>query len=342
MRNPGLLKYQKSQKDKSDRKGRKPVFYKLNSNALYVVGVEFWSISATVVISDFTRKPIYSSIIDIPSGIDGEDVLNIVYKLIKKSLEKMNIKEDQLAGIGVGAPGKVDTINGRVIFYSRIKGLNNVSVKDYLEERIDAPVLVHNNCSVIALNEYTEAHSSGAEKIMSILLRGGVGGTFMNSGKIVTSQNVTAMEIGHMSVNSEGRLCSCGFKGCLETYLSEEAILNDVSKALKVTSIKEMDLLIQDFKGNTKLVSILDKKAEILAFAVRNLSHLLSPDLFLVISRSFELSNYLSKKAEAILDFCGSNEAGLSIKIKPVCYNPLHAGMGACDIIFNDFFFTNV
>ena len=336
----GLIEISDTQKDTSERKGRKPVFYRLKSEALYVVGVEFWSLSATVVISNFVREPVYSASVDIGRDLDGEAVLGIVCKLIKDSIRKMGIAEEHVAGVGIGAPGKVDTNTGTVLYYSRIKGLHNLGVAEYLEDRLDMPVLVHNNCSVIAMDEYYKSRTDGIDNIMSILIRGGVGGAYINGGKVMTSRNITAMEIGHMSVDSNGRPCSCGAKGCLETYLSEEVILNDLSAEIGECTISDMDRLITESEPDSGLRRILDEKAGNLAFVIRNLEQLFSPDMFLLITRSMKLSEYLSERAMEFLK-CPDDECiGPDITIKALCYNPLHAGMGACDIVFRDFFFV--
>lgn len=334
----GFIEISEIPKETSDKKGRKPVYYKLNAEALYVVGVEFWSLSANIVISNFVREPVYSSSVEIGRDLDGEGVLSIIHKLINDSLRKMKLSKEQVAGIGIGAPGKVNIEDGTVIFYSRINGLHDLPVAEYLEQKLEIPILVHNNCSVIAMNEYNDVHTPNAENIMAVLIRGGVGGAYINGGKIMTSRNITTMEIGHMSVDPNGRACSCGFKGCLETYLSEEVILNDLADGSIVPNLTELNNIINVMADDSKQRAVLEKKAEILAYALKNLSHLFSPDLFLVISRSEELSRYLSDKSSEILSDVVDRSTGQGIRINPVCYNPLHAGMGACDIVFGDFF----
>lgn len=338
----GLIVVSDKQKEVAERKGRKPVFYRLNAEALYIIGVEFWSLSATVVISNFVREPVYSANVDIDRNLNGEGVLEVIYRLIEDSLAELGIEEAQLGGIGIGAPGKVDIKTGTVLYYSRIKGLQDISIAEYFEKRIDVPILVHNNCSVLAMNEYTQSNSPESENIMSILIRGGVGGAYLNGGKVLTSHEVTTMEIGHLSVDLNGRPCSCGAKGCLETYLSEDAIIEDLSAAAGIpviTDFSMFDDIIRNAATDSRLIEILDEKAEILAFAIGNLMHLFSPDSFFLISRSIELCNYLSSRAVELLEQRVSSSVKKSIRIKPVCYDPLHAGMGACDIVFHDFFY---
>ena len=320
-----------------ERKGRKPVYYRLNPDALYVVGLEFWAASATVVISNFVREPVYSETIEIEREIGGEAVTAKLIELIEGSIRRNKISRRRIAGIGIGAPGKVDIAEGTVLYYSRIPGLKDFALREYLEKSFDLPIFIHNNCSVIAMNEYSSGGTDQAENIMAVLIRGGVGGAYINNGKIITSGNITTMEIGHMSVMPGGRECSCGEAGCLETYLSEDSILSDLSFD-GFSSIKELDDAISDGRLSAGAEAVFDEKAGILSAALRTLGHLFSPNLFLIISRGESLSRLLAEKAEAGLSGgsgCGENRKS---RLKPACYDPLHAGMGACDIVFSNFF----
>ncbi|MGM0432982.1 MAG: winged helix-turn-helix domain-containing protein, partial [Spirochaetota bacterium] len=72
----GLIKVNKNrpEKDEGDRKGRKPVFYTVNGRAKYVIGVEFWSQTAHVLVVDFARKPVYSLDICLRDGADADEI----------------------------------------------------------------------------------------------------------------------------------------------------------------------------------------------------------------------------------------------------------------------------
>jgi len=325
----------------SAKKGRKPVYYCLNPNALFVIGVEFWALSATVVISNFIRKPVFSKSISLDHNLDGKTVLQKISDLIEESIAMLELPRDQIIGVGIGAPGRVDTHEGIVQFYSRIKGLNDINIKQYLEDQIDLEIHVHNNTSVIAMNEFRGTFSGKAQNIFAILIRGGVGGAYINEGKIVTSGNITSLEIGHMSVVPGGRECSCGWQGCLETYLSEEIVIQDIrNNGVDSINIENIGTFLNDNGSNDTIISkqVLKEKSNLLAFAVKNITNILSPDIFLLISRNLALSTYLADQIRIILDNYPPYPEKHSSQIVPVLYNPLHAGLGACDIIFQHFF----
>lgn len=328
-------------REPTDKKGRKPAYYSLNPDSLFVIGVEFWSLSATVVVSNFIREPIYSKSIALDPDHDGNQVLSDIVLLIKQSMSELMIGQNQIIGVGIGAPGRVDTKRGIVQFYSRIKGLNEINIKEFLEQKLNMDIHVHNNTSVIAMNEFKGTIKGQAQNIFAILIRGGVGGAYINEGKIVTSGDITSFEIGHMSVDPGGRECSCGWKGCLETYLSEDVIIQDIlNSGVDSVDIRTIDKLINDHNSSNSKITrdVLDEKSNLMAFAIKNITNLLSPDIFLLISRNLAMSTYIADRVRIKLNEYPHFPEERNSQIIPVLYDPIHAGLGSCDIIFQHFF----
>ncbi len=340
----GLIQISTAPREAVEKKGRKPVFYCINPDASYVIGVEFWASSATVIISNLIRQPVYSQSMEIDGGCDGNRLLLLLVELIQNSIREAGIEVGKVIGVGVGAPGRVNTETGMVLYYSRIKGLTNFDLKKKLEEKLDLPVRVHNNCSVLAMNECSLNPEYSRGPIMALLIRGGVGGAYVNEGKVFTAGNITATEIGHLSIQTGGRECSCGRKGCLESYLSEGAVLGDLADYAKLDSIEELEAFINktdDPEVLNNIERIIQEKGDILVSAAQNLNNLFSPEIYLIISRSRKFCEYLSERAEAKLKDSITTPGGSVPRFIPVEYNPLHAGMGACDIIFNEYLSQN-
>ncbi len=324
----------------AEKKGRKPVYYTLNPNALFVIGVEFWVSYATVVITDFTRKPVISQSIPIDPNCTGIQALTKISHLIRELIAKLNLQTEQIIGIGIGAPGRVDTHKGIVQFYSRMSGLDEINIKEFFTEKFDIEVLVHNNTSIIAMNEYQNTFAEKKKSLFAVLLRGGVGGAYINKGEIVTSGNLTSFEIGHMSINPDGRLCGCGWRGCLETYLSEKSIIKDIQdEGIDAVTIESIGESLAAAAGKEKkiITGVLDEKSKQLAFALKNVTNLLSPDLFLIITRNSELSTYMARKVKEELKKSPPFPEIHTPKIKGVLYNSANAGLGACDLVFQNF-----
>jgi len=337
LENEKLIKVNKKSSIINEKKGRKPVYYKINPKAAYVIGVDFCSTSASVVIVDFNRQPVYSDFFDISDDHTGETIFNLLCTLIDGAITKSAINRSKILGIGVGAPGKVDISTGAVLFYDRIEGLSNFSLRDRFNGFFNIPIFINNNCAVIAMNEYMYGHVSESKSLITLLIRSGVGGAFINEGKVLTTNNTTTMEAGHISIDYNGRQCECGEKGCLEAYLAEPAILNDIKAIEEISSFMDIDELI---KSDGKEIELfLKEKAELLCKVLRMMRRVFSPDTFLIISRSPLYAEKLSMFASEIMknDSCKYDDIE-ELTIKHSKYNPVNAGQGAADMVFNHYF----
>jgi predicted NBD/HSP70 family sugar kinase len=319
-----------------DRKGRKPSFFCVNAEACYAVGVDFWWQSAAVLVSDFAGTPIYEDLVTFRVGIDAETMMQQIEGLIRSAIGKADIDEKRIIGIGIGAPGVVDIEQGRVVKYPRAKGMTNYSIKERIGKSFQVPVYVHNNCSVIALSEYRYGKAKGQESMLAILIRAGVGGAFVQDGRAFVNQSKTALEVGHLSVDLKGRVCECGARGCLETYLCEEAILAEVKQLGEEPSWATLEKLLD--QGDRRAVRLMKRLGAILAAAVGSLVNVLNPEAVLIVSRNRFLSDFFVAMIRDDLAKPGADNQPAAVNVISEEYQPTIACKGAADLVFDHFF----
>jgi predicted NBD/HSP70 family sugar kinase len=325
-----------SGKELPEKKGRKPAFYGINPDAHYVIGLDFWNRSASVVIVNFRRQPVYENIINFPAEVDAAYVLNRLRTLIRASLRASEVPPEKLLGIGIGSPGVVDLKRGMVLFYPRIRGMVNFPIGEKLERSFGVPVHLHNNSAVIALSEYRYGKAKNCRSLLSLLLRAGVGGSYIQAGELFVNQDQTALEIGHMKVGSGETPCWCGEKGCLETELSEEALLSELARVSRVQDLADLSPAL--IAGNTGVQAVLEQKGELLSCAIRNLYVLFRPQAFLIVTRYQQLSEILAETARRTLRHLKLADERVKVSVLADQYNPIIAGRGATDLVFDHFF----
>lgn len=323
-------------RDAPEKKGRKPVFYRVNPKAHYVVGVEFWSQQVSVVITDFQKNSVYQKKLDDVEIGDTQQLLAILEEIIQEGMRSAGIPPEAILGIGVGAPGRIDTERGNVIYYGRIRGMFQTPIREQLEKHFSIPVFINNNASVVAMNAYKRGVARGSLSLMTILIRSGVGGAFIDRGKLMLVQGRTALEIGHASINLDGPPCDCGAKGCLETYIAEPVLLAEVKVRLGVDTLEEFDALLA--VENKAALSLAREKGALLAVEARNLYRLFSPGAFLILTRFKALSRIYAECVEETVrnDFFSRDDAG--VMVFDDVYDALEAGRGAADLVFADYF----
>lgn len=174
----------------------------------------------------------------IPTGKDrpfeeiAEDMANLVLTLCKRA----NV---EIESVGVGSPGTVDSKNG-VIVYSNNIAWENVPLGPAISKRLQKPVYVTNDANAAALGESFVGAGKAYKDVMFITLGTGVGGGIILNGTLFEGNKSAGAEIGHMVIRTNGEKCTCGRKGCFETYASATALIRQTKKAM----LKNKDSLL--------------------------------------------------------------------------------------------------
>jgi predicted NBD/HSP70 family sugar kinase len=321
------------QEDTLIRKGRRPVAYTTKKDALYTVGVEFWISYISIGIFDFQGTRVFSRVEPLRKNIDITETIDCIVKQVQESLAGLNIPPEKVPGIGIAAPGQMDIANRRVINYSRIKNMEDYPLADVLEERLGLKVLLHNNCSAMALSEYRYGGYAHQGSMFTFLLRSGVGGAFVDQRGIYTTSDSKTIEPGHISINYEGPLCYCGTRGCLQAYLMELDSIHETEGGLLFGTL-EQKLAGQD--GKTE--KTIRRAAEYLFVVMKTITRLLAPRSFLILGNGEMVSRRIAEHIKQ----CWVDEPDSFMTHAPPVFsntcNPLVSQRGASDLVTSWYF----
>ncbi len=226
-------------------------------------------------------------------------------KTIKKNLQSY---EDnyELVGVGVGAPN-ANYYTGKIENPPNLPW-ETVDIVAEIQNCIDIPVFVTNDANATAIGEMYFGAAKGMKNFIVITLGTGLGSGIVIDGNIVYGEDGFAGELGHTCVNADGRMCGCGKKGCLETYVSATGIRRTVSQLLaRMTD----DSPLRDLSYH-KLTA--KKIAE-----AANANDIIAKEAFKYTGRllGISLANAVAfSRPEAIILFGGLAEAG-SLLFKP-------------------------
>lgn len=150
----------------------------------------------------------------------------IVLKNISRVIEEL-IEGHRVDAIGIGSPGIIDVINGRVLSIGgNINEWAHTDIRGELSSNFDGiPIFVENDVNVAAICEGWLGAGKGLDSFVMITLGTGVGGGIytVESG-IWHGKSYQGAELGHVILYPDGRKCSCGQKGCVEQYISGSAV----------------------------------------------------------------------------------------------------------------------
>jgi glucokinase len=126
----------------------------------------------------------------------------------------------EVQGVGIGVPGLIRPAEGLVVISPNVPALNDCPLIAHLKPQVDWPLYLENDANLFALGEHWLGAGIGHQHLLGITLGTGVGGSLILNGQLWNGVAGTAGEIGHMTVDPEGRKCNCGNRGCLETLAS--------------------------------------------------------------------------------------------------------------------------
>lgn len=215
-----------------------------------------------------------------------EIIIQKTIESIEKAICKSQIPLSQIESIGIGAAGQVDRQQGVLIAAPNLD-CYDVELKNILENHFKIPVYVGNDVEVATLGEMKFGSGVGYDNFVCIFVGTGVGSGLVQNGEIYRGATGTAGEIGHIIVDSGGRLCPCGGHGCLEAYASRTAIEKKILASLK--------------KGHKSVISEIMKEDG--SIRSKHIKYALDQGDDIVLNCITEAAEYLSSGLATIINF---------------------------------------
>ena len=165
----------------------------------------------------------------------GANILSDIAASVRAKMSDKSIDKENVAGVGVGAPGPVD---GEGIIHKAVNlGWGEMNLKKELTTLLDGMrVEGGNDANVAALGEMWKGGGQGHKNLVAVTLGTGVGGGIIINGRIMTGATGSGGEIGHIHVEDhETEVCGCGNYGCLEEYASATGITRLANRQLQAS-----------------------------------------------------------------------------------------------------------
>lgn len=162
---------------------------------------------------------------------EAKQCVTSVVDILEKVIRPMLARHPDILGVGIGFPGFFDDRKGLLLSSPNIPGLRDVPLARLLAERLERSVRVGNDAALAALGEFRFGIGANHGSLLHLTLGTGIGGGAIIDGKLYRGDGGMAMEIGHMHVAPEDRLCGCGARGCMETWASASAVAERFAEA---------------------------------------------------------------------------------------------------------------
>ncbi|MDZ7779260.1 MAG: ROK family protein [Gemmatimonadota bacterium] len=190
----------------------------------WVVGVDIGGTNLVVGVVPLTGgapESLRSGPTRVADGPDAAvmDIARMAESAITETLERQGGTRDDVIGVGIGCPGPLDLARGVVVRTPNL-GWADYPVRDRISEALELPATLDNDANCATYGEWWMGAGRGVSSLVGITLGTGIGGGVILDGQLVRGASGCAGEIGHMSIDLNGRRCACGNLGCLEAYAS--------------------------------------------------------------------------------------------------------------------------
>lgn len=201
-------------------------------------------------------------------------------------------KTASIVGVGVSAPGPLDTVAGVATDIPTLSGFVDFPLKAELQKRFPFPVDLENDAIAAAIGEWQFGIGKGLDNLVYVTVSTGIGGGVISDGRVVRGRKGMAAHVGHMSVMPNGDLCPCGNRGCFEAYGSGPAFARRAQmRAMESRetmlgsnggAIDSRGVFAAARNGDRLANQLVDEEAEILGRGFTSLIHIFSPDIIVM------------------------------------------------------------
>ena len=237
-------------------------------------------------------------------GEPGEETIRKLAETVKEYIAANGL-ENKIAGIGLGSPGTLDIKNG-VVNYANNLGWENLHVADIFHEILPYPVRLTNDANAASLGEAKFGAGKSYENIIMLTLGTGVGGGIIINGKLYEGNEGKGAELGHSVIVVDGEQCTCGRKGCLETYASATALIRETKKAMRLNKRSLMWKVCPDIdlvggkvpfeaakQGDKVAIEVLDNYIKYLGEGILNFCNIFRPNVIVLSGGIANAGDYL-------------------------------------------------
>jgi predicted NBD/HSP70 family sugar kinase len=301
--------------------GRRPLMYALVPEAMYILTVAMDQLSTRIQMVDLLNNPV-SEVATLELKLQNNPhALSALIEYINEYVRSTGIAKNKIAGIGIGMPGFINTVEG--INHTHLDS-NGQSLTQLITVKTGIPTYIDNDSSLIALAEQKFGVAKNQKDAMVINLGWGIGLGMIVNGEIYRGHNGFAGEFSHIPLSEDGALCTCGKRGCLEAEASMLVVAEKAIKGIKkghISSLKNTDkdhqkkvvdaIMEAANNGDQFAIELLSDAGYKIGKALAMLIHIMNPAIIVLSGRGAVVGKILLAPIQQALNkYCIPRLAG--------------------------------
>ena len=269
--------------------GRRPVMVGINPDGKYVISIMLTPKGATYALINLKCQIVEQNHIDCKAN--GESIVkDTLINCIDDIFRQFPKCKEKVCGIGISIPGVIDRKNGKVFFSSTLH-LRDFDMASIIKDYTGIKCFIFKDTDSLILGEYNFGTCNRYSNFIYIIVENGVGMSYIHSGKLFNPSFVGGLELGHLTIDSNGARCRCGNTGCLGTVVSEEPAIKRLEKLIKkgyesevqdTKGIHLSDIVAMSNRGDKAALYVLEEQARLLGIGVANVMNMFNPEMIVI------------------------------------------------------------
>lgn len=280
------------------------------------------------------------------TGGGNEAVAGQIAEVIRGAMEAAGVEPKQVTALGVAVAGPINVEKGLILEPPNLD-MRNFALAEFLHADLGIPVFLENDVNAGLWGEFVAGAAAGYRHVIGIFPGTGIGGGLILDGRLYRGKLGAAGEIGHITVQSDGRRCGCGNFGCLEAVASRTAIARDLallaangqSPVLAEAGATDIRLVKSGLiaraldAGDRGVAEVVEQAAGFLGIGMAAMVNTFDPELIVVGGGLVEkLGDRFLKPAEAMMRRRAMRRLVADVKVSAAALGDDATVIGAADL----------
>ncbi len=270
--------------------GRRPIVLEFNYDARHVIGIDMGATHITCLLVNLNGQIIARQMRRMDVIGQPKPSLEAINSMIFQVTSQSNVNMEDILGIGLTVPAPLnDDHNGTFLTYY-MPAWKDIRPAEQINKSYSLPIYMENDANAAAIAEKWWGSGQGYDSLAYIKIGTGVGSGLVINNEIYRGSSGSAGEIGHTTIETNGRLCRCGNQGCMESYVGLPGILMDARNGLSndpewESQLNKLSLaqIIQAAKdGNAVCIQLIQHAGKYLGIGMANMINLVNPGLLII------------------------------------------------------------
>jgi glucokinase-like ROK family protein len=315
--------------------GRKPVLLLFEAAAGYAVGVDLGINYILTVLTDLNGKVIGEHRMK-HDNASVDSVIADVAGCIRQLIDRAPESTYGIVGVGIGIPGISDE-DGNVLFAPNL-GWRDVPLQQRIESEFGVPVVIENEANAGAVGEQQFGAGQDTSSLVYVSIGSGIGTGILIKRELFRGSTGFSGEIGHVTIEHNGKPCRCGNAGCWELYASEKALLEELRRELPQQSVSIESAIRMAEEGSSVALEAFERLGRYLGIGIVNIINGFNPESIIIGGRLAEAAPWLTQPIMEVIEQRSLPYPRVRLKVEFSELGMKSTVLGVCSLAITKFF----